>query len=45
MYKNTFRRAQTLKITLEMEFTKLLSKSKSFLFPMLLLCTDSYKKL
>ena len=30
MYKNTFRRAQTLKITLEMEFTKLLSKSKSF---------------
>jgi len=40
MYKNTFRRAQTLETTLEIEFTKELSKNKSFLFLMLLLCTD-----
>jgi len=37
MYKNTFRRAQTLETTLEIEFTKELSKNKSFLFLMLLL--------
>ena len=43
MYKNTFRRAQTLETTLEIEFTKDLSKSKSFLSLMLLLCTDSYE--
>lgn len=28
MYKNTFRRAQTLETTLEIEFTKELSKKK-----------------
>ena len=44
MYKNTFRRAQTLKTTLEKEFTKELRKSKSFLSDAVAVYRESYVK-